>query len=96
VRRGLLLAAVPLVLLTGCGTVVNHKDLESKLSQYLQLEFGSRVDVACPKNQSAGEGKTFSCTATAPGGRKFKVGIRMQDDHGGFVVAGLTPEKPRK
>jgi len=91
--RGAVLAAGLAALLAGCGTVVNHKDLESKLSQYLQLEFGSRVDVSCPKNQSAGKGKKFSCTATAPGGRKVEVKIRMQDDNGGFVVVGLTPVK---
>lgn len=76
--------------LAGCTNTIDRKDMESKLSGYLQLEYGSKVPVSCPGGQASKAGKTFECTARTPAGHKATVKIRLKDDHGTFSVLKIT------
>lgn len=86
-----LVAASSFAALSGCGTAVDNKDLESKLSSYLQLEYGRKPDVACPSGKSGSKGDIISCTASVPGGKRVTVRVRIEDSHGGASVVSITP-----
>ena len=89
-KAPLAFAGLTAVALAGCSATIDRKDLESKLSSYLQLEYGKRVGVSCPGGESSKKGNTFNCTADAPGGHKATVRVRLKDDHGTFSVVGIT------
>jgi hypothetical protein len=89
-RTSLVVVAATSIAFTGCSKTIDRTDMESKLSSYLQLEYGKRVKVSCPGGQSASTGTRFSCTADTPAGHKATVDVRLKDDHGTFSVVKIT------
>ena len=66
VRRVLL--AVPLVLLTGCGSdTMPAPDVAHDAEVLLERQVGVRPDVVCPDELPVEEGASTRCTLTAPG-----------------------------
>jgi hypothetical protein len=65
----------------GCGAKIDSTKAEQLISQKL-AEHGFPSTVACPKDQAAKTGATFTCEATGTDGTKVSIVVTQKDDQG--------------
>lgn len=64
----LVVGAVPLLALAGCGKTVKASDVEDKIARNLRGQMPSRtISVDCPSGKKAAKGTTFSCRVQVDG-----------------------------
>jgi hypothetical protein len=60
-------AAAVALTASACGARVGQKDLETKVSQFVNRQTGIDVRVACPKDLHGKKGEHFTCTTSLAG-----------------------------
>lgn len=85
-RTGIVAAfAVIAVGLAACTATIDSADLESQLAEQFGEETGIEgLEVSCPDDIEAEQGKTFECEVSAPDGTSQSVEVTLTDDEGGF------------
>jgi Domain of unknown function (DUF4333) len=77
-RAGLVLAAVPAVILTGCGATIKADGAAKSVVDVVSRNTGFKPkDVTCPSGIDAEVGAEFACKFTGPEGTEYTAHIRV-------------------
>lgn len=83
VRRCVVLAAVGLVVLTGCSKTIDEAKLQDTIRDKVAADQGiTLTSVSCPKDRKAKTGDIFQCTATTDSGATITFDVTQTSDNG--------------
>jgi hypothetical protein len=89
----LIALVIGLVVLSGCGTVVDQVKLEDTVQASLEDSIHEKIKaVDCPSDQSVDPGATFTCEVTFADNRREVATLTIRNKDADISMVGLKPK----